>query len=126
MSKSFKANGNFSFAGKVYQDGQAVNITDEDVIAKLQERGQIVSGQGTSDEDIQKAADAEAAKKTAAADKQREEEAAAREKEFLDKQTKPRSSVTMKVDDQTGQTQQAAAKTTTTATAPAKKSDAKK
>lgn len=102
MSKSYKASTNFSFAGKNYVEGQEIDITDEDVLAKLESRQQISSGKGKSAADVETERHNEYAKKSAAADKQRQEEADAREKEFLAQGGKPKSSVrTMRTDDQT-------------------------
>jgi hypothetical protein len=102
MSKHYKAATKFSFGGKAYEEGQAVNIADEDAIAKLKERKQITSGEGTSDEDLEAEAQKAEQKKRDEADKKREQEAFDREKEYLDRQSKPKSSARFKVDDQTG------------------------
>lgn len=98
--KNYKATTNFSFGGVNYVEGQAVNITDEDTIEKLKERKQISSGEGTPAEDIAADSQKEMAKKSAEADKKRDEEAEAREKEFLDRQSKPKGAK-FRVDDQT-------------------------
>lgn len=99
--KSYKATTTFSFNGKNYVEGQEIDITDEDVLAKLEERGQIGSGKGASAAEVKASADAEAAKKSEAADKQRAKEADEREKEFIAQGGKPKQSVRLTVDDQT-------------------------
>jgi hypothetical protein len=42
----YKAAMTFSFDGKVYNEGDAVNVTDETAIDKLLERGHIAKGKG--------------------------------------------------------------------------------
>jgi len=92
---SYKATTNFSFDGKNYVEGQDIAIDDEVVLAKLKERGQISSGKGKSADDVQAEADAKAKADSEAADKKRADEAAAREKEYLDRQGKPKVNAKM-------------------------------
>jgi hypothetical protein len=100
--KEYKASTNFSFGGRAYVEGQEVKIDDEDIIAKLEERGQISAGKGTPLADIEAENDEETLRKRQEADKKRAQEAYDREVELIDRQTKPRESVKMMVDDQTG------------------------
>jgi hypothetical protein len=43
---SYKAKSTFSFDGKVYNEGDAVNVTDEVALDVLKRRGHIVEGKG--------------------------------------------------------------------------------
>jgi hypothetical protein len=100
--EEYKACANFSFGGRAYVEGQEVKIDDEEAIAKLEERGHITKGKGTPLADIEAENDEETLKKRQEADKKRAQEAYDREVDFLDKASKPRASVNVTVDDQTG------------------------
>ena len=120
--KEYKASKSFSFGGRAYVEGQEVRIDDEDIIAKLEERGQISSGKGTPLADIEAENDEETLRKRKEADKKRAQEAYDREVELLDRQSKPKASK-VTVDDQTGYEQQSQTLSTRSA---AKKSSARK
>ena len=49
----YKAKSRFSFGGKVYEEGQAVDIQDEDTLKKLTAQGLIGTGKGTPAEDLE-------------------------------------------------------------------------
>lgn len=98
---SYKATQNFSFDGKTYVEGQEVNIDNETIVEKLKSRGQIGSGKGKSVEDVEAEKNAADAKASKEGDEKRAKEAYEREKEFLDRQGKPKVSAKMKVEDQT-------------------------
>jgi hypothetical protein len=59
----YKAKSTFSFAGKPYNEGDSVNITDEDTAEKLKKQGFITEGEGKSAADVEADRQAEHDKK---------------------------------------------------------------